>query len=92
MRAGEAHMVDVGAKDDTRRVAEAARASRSRARPIDAIVAGNLKKGDALGVARIAGIMAAKSTSELIPLCHPIALTKCRCAPAPPKRQTATNR
>jgi len=73
---GEAHMVDVGAKDDTHRVAEArAVISMSRA-AFDAIAQGNLKKGDALGTARIAGIMAAKRTSELIPLCHPIALTK----------------
>jgi cyclic pyranopterin monophosphate synthase len=74
--AGEAHMVDVGAKAETKRVAEAqALVSMSR-EAFDAIVQGNLKKGDALGTARIAGIMAAKRTSELIPLCHPIALTK----------------
>lgn len=73
--AGEAHMVDVGAKDDTQRVAEAAARVRMSRQAFDAIVAGNLKKGDALGVARIAGIMAAKRTSELIPLCHPISLT-----------------
>ncbi len=74
--AGEARMVDVGAKDDTRRIAEArGRITLSRA-AFDALVAGQLKKGDALGAARIAGIMAAKRTSDLIPLCHPIALTK----------------
>lgn len=73
---GSAHMVDVGAKDETHRVAEAyAVITMSRA-AFEAIVQGNLKKGDALGVARIAGIMAAKRTSELIPLCHPIGLTK----------------
>lgn len=77
-------MVDVGAKADTHRVAEAeARVLMSR-EAYDALVAGNLKKGDALGVARVAGIMAAKRTSELIPLCHPIALTKVEvhCTPA----------
>jgi cyclic pyranopterin monophosphate synthase len=82
--AGEAHMVDVGAKTDTYRVAEAeARVKMSR-EAYDALAAGNLKKGDALGVARVAGIMAAKRASELIPLCHPIALTKVevRCTPA----------
>jgi len=74
--AGEARMVDVGSKDDTRRVAEArARITLSRS-AFDALVAGQLKKGDALGAARIAGIMAAKRTSDLIPLCHPITLTK----------------
>lgn len=73
---GEAHMVDVGAKDDTMRAAEAVATVRMNAAAYDAIVRGNLKKGDALGTARIAGIMAAKRTSELIPLCHPIVLTK----------------
>ena len=73
---GEAHMVDVGAKDDTARVAEAQATVRMNAAAYDAIVRGNLKKGDALGTARIAGIMAAKRTSDLIPLCHPISLTK----------------
>ncbi len=73
--AGEARIVDVSAKDDTQRVAEAAARVRMSREAFAAIMAGNLKKGDALGVARIAGIMAAKRTSELIPLCHPIALT-----------------
>lgn len=73
---GEARMVDVSQKDDTQRVAEAAARVRMSREAFGAIVAGNLKKGDALGVARIAGIMAAKRTSELIPLCHPIALTR----------------
>ena len=74
--AGEARMVDVGAKDDTRRIAEArGRITLSRS-AFDALVAGQLKKGDALGAARIAGIMAAKRTSDLIPLCHPITLTR----------------
>jgi cyclic pyranopterin monophosphate synthase len=73
---GEAHMVDVGAKTDTHRVAEAQGRVRMSADAYAAIVQGDLKKGDALGAARIAGIMAAKRTSDLIPLCHPISLTK----------------
>ncbi|HEY3289258.1 MAG TPA: cyclic pyranopterin monophosphate synthase MoaC [Anaerolineae bacterium] len=72
---GEAHMVNVGAKADTARVAEARATVLMNAEAYDAIVRGNLKKGDALGAARIAGIMAAKRTSDLIPLCHPISLT-----------------
>jgi cyclic pyranopterin phosphate synthase len=72
---GEAHIVDVGAKAETQRVAEAHAVITMNRAAFDAIVQGNLKKGDALGTARIAGIMAAKRTSELIPLCHPIALT-----------------
>jgi cyclic pyranopterin monophosphate synthase len=74
--AGEARMVDVGAKDDTTRTAEAIARIDMSAEAFEALRAGNLKKGDALGVARVAGIMAAKRTSDLIPLCHPIALTR----------------
>ena len=74
--AGEAHMVDVAGKAETHRVAEAQAIVTMQPATLAAIVQGNLKKGDALGTARIAGIMAAKRTSELIPLCHPIALTK----------------
>jgi cyclic pyranopterin phosphate synthase len=73
---GTAHMVDVGAKTDTQRVAEAQAVISMNRAAYEAIVRGDLKKGDALGTARIAGIMAAKRTSELIPLCHPIGLTK----------------
>ena len=73
---GEAHMVDVGAKADTHRVAEARGVVKMNSEAYEAIVRGNLKKGDALGAARIAGIMAAKRTSDLIPLCHPISLTR----------------
>lgn len=73
---GEARMVDVSAKPATERVAVAeGRVVMSRA-TLDLIVSGNAKKGDVLGTARIAGIMAAKRTSELIPLCHPLALAK----------------
>lgn len=73
---GAAHMVDVGAKAETHRIAEASARITMSAEAYDAIERGNLKKGDALSAARIAGIMAAKRTSELIPLCHPISLTK----------------
>ena len=69
-------MVDVGAKADTRRIAEARGTVTLNADAYNAIVRGNLQKGDALGAARIAGIMAAKRTSDLIPLCHPVSLTK----------------
>ena len=74
--AGQAHMVDVGAKDETVRVALAAGSIRMLPDTLQLVAAGSAKKGDVLGVARIAGIMAAKRTSELIPLCHPIALTR----------------
>lgn len=74
--AGRADMVDVGEKPDSERVAVAAGAVYMQAETLRLIQAGALKKGDVLTVARIAGIMAAKRTSELIPLCHPIPLTK----------------
>ncbi len=74
--AGQAHMVDVGAKAETARLAR----SRGRIRMLPAtfelIRSGSAKKGDVLGIARIAAIQAAKRTSDLIPLCHPIALTR----------------
>jgi len=73
--AGQARMVDVTEKPDSERVAVAEGAVVMRAETLAALSAGNLKKGDALGVARVAGIMAAKRTPDLIPLCHPIALT-----------------
>lgn len=73
---GEAHIVDVGAKDATRRRAVASAELKASPETIRAIMGGDLKKGDALAVARIAGIMAAKKTPDLIPLCHPIALTR----------------
>jgi len=73
---GDAHMVDVGAKDETRRVATAEGRVLMQPETLDMIIAGNAKKGDVLGVARIAGIMAAKKTHDLIPLCHPLALNK----------------
>jgi cyclic pyranopterin phosphate synthase len=73
--AGEAHMVDVGGKNVTRRRAVATARLEASAETIDLIVGGRLKKGDAIAVARVAGIMAAKNTAGLIPLCHPIPLT-----------------
>ena len=73
---GSAHMVDVGAKPVSERVAVAAGRVRMRAETLRLIQAGEMKKGDVLGVARIAGIMAAKRTAELIPLCHPLPLTQ----------------
>ena len=73
---GQAHMVDVGAKAATHRVAVAGGQIRMQRATYVLIAAGGAKKGDVLGVARIAAIQAAKRTSELIPLCHPIALTR----------------
>ena len=72
---GAAHMVDVGDKATTARTATAAGEVSMRAETLDMIRNGLAKKGDVIATARIAGIMAAKRTSELIPLCHPIALT-----------------
>jgi len=74
--AGQAHMVDVGSKQDTRRSAVAAGTIRMQPATLALIMSGNAKKGDVLGIARIAAIMAAKRTSDLIPLCHPLALTR----------------
>lgn len=71
---GEAHIVDIGGKAVTSRRAVARAVLEAQPDTIAAILGGGLKKGDALAVARIAGIMAAKRTSELIPLCHPIGL------------------
>ena len=73
---GEANMVDVGDKAETTRTAIAEGTVTMRPETLDLILSGNAKKGDVLGTARIAGIMAAKRTHELIPLCHPILLTK----------------
>ena len=73
---GEARMVDVSEKPATERIAVAEGRVIMSAATLDLIVSGNAKKGDVLGTARIAGIMAAKRTAELIPLCHPLALAK----------------
>ncbi|TRW85591.1 cyclic pyranopterin monophosphate synthase MoaC [Mycolicibacterium sp. 018/SC-01/001] len=72
---GAAHMVDVTAKDVTKRVAVATGTVRTRADVIDLISSHGLPKGDALATARVAGILAAKRTSDLVPLCHPLAIT-----------------
>ncbi len=74
-QAGDAHMVDVGRKAVTRRRAVATGCIRMQPETLQRIISGEHKKGDVLSVARIAGIMACKRTAELIPLCHPLALT-----------------
>ncbi|MGE0499869.1 MAG: cyclic pyranopterin monophosphate synthase MoaC [Rhizobiaceae bacterium] len=73
---GKADMVDVGGKAETERTAVAAGAVTMKSETLDLIVAGNAKKGDVIGTARLAGIMAAKKAHDLIPLCHPLLLTK----------------
>jgi len=73
---GQAHMVDVAEKKDTHRIAVASGHIRMKPATLAIIRQGNAKKGDVLGIARIAAIMAAKRTSDLIPLCHPLALTR----------------
>ena len=73
---GQAHMVDVAAKPATHRVAVAQGSIRMQRATYELIAAGNARKGDVIGVARIAAIQAAKRTPELIPLCHPVALTR----------------
>jgi cyclic pyranopterin phosphate synthase len=73
---GQAHMVDVGAKAETHRIAVAAGTIRMKPETLAIIVSGTAKKGDVLGIARTAAIMASKRTSDLIPLCHPLALTR----------------
>lgn len=73
---GEAHMVDVGDKAETTRTAIAEGFVRMKPETLAIILAGDAKKGDVIGTARLAGIMAAKRTSDLIPLCHPLMLTK----------------
>jgi cyclic pyranopterin phosphate synthase len=74
-QSGEAHMVDVGAKDVTHRVAIAGGSIHMQSETLAMIIEGGHKKGDVLGIARIAGIMASKRTADLVPLCHPLALT-----------------
>jgi cyclic pyranopterin phosphate synthase len=73
---GQAHMVDVGAKAETHRIAIATGTIRMKPETLAIIVSGTAKKGDVLGIARIAAIMGAKRTSDLVPLCHPLALTR----------------
>ena len=74
--AGHAHMVDVSDKAETARMARATATVLVTEEAMGLLIQGNLKKGDAMGVARVAGIMGAKKTSELIPLCHPLPITK----------------
>ncbi|WP_341915297.1 cyclic pyranopterin monophosphate synthase MoaC [Ferrovibrio terrae] len=74
--AGEAHMVDVSDKAETERVARAGARVLMQKATLDLILSGQAAKGDVLATARIAGIMAAKKTSDLIPLCHPLALSQ----------------
>lgn len=73
---GDAHMVDVSDKDITNRIAVASSQIRMKRETLDAIAEGRAKKGDVLAVARLAGIMGAKKTADLIPLCHPLPITK----------------
>ena len=73
---GQAHMVDVAAKGETHRIARAAGTIRMAPATLALIAAGEAKKGDVIGIARIAAIQAAKRTAELIPLCHPLPLTR----------------
>jgi len=73
---GQAHMVDVGAKTETHRVARARGSIRMQAATLALITAGQASKGDVIGIARIAAIQAAKRTAELIPLAHPLPLTR----------------
>jgi cyclic pyranopterin phosphate synthase len=83
---GQARMVDVSQKAATERVAIAQGRVVMSAKTLDLVLAGNAKKGDVLGAARIAGIMAAKRTSELIPLCHPLALSRVEVDIAPDQK------
>ncbi|WP_407278077.1 cyclic pyranopterin monophosphate synthase MoaC [Aromatoleum evansii] len=73
---GQAHMVDVGDKSETRRVAVARGSISMKPETFAMVKSGNAKKGDVIGIARIAAIQASKRTSDLIPLCHPIPLTR----------------
>ncbi len=75
-RKGAAHMVDVGTKAETKRIAIARGHVKMALRTLELVEKGTARKGDVLGVARLAGIMAAKRTADLIPLCHPLALTR----------------
>ncbi|MBZ0130123.1 MAG: cyclic pyranopterin monophosphate synthase MoaC [Rhodobacteraceae bacterium] len=74
--AGDAHMVDVSGKPVTAREASAAGRVKMAPETLEIVMQGNAKKGDVLGVARLAGIMGAKRTADLIPLCHPLPITK----------------
>jgi cyclic pyranopterin phosphate synthase len=73
---GQAHMVDVGAKDVTHRVARASGRIRMQPATLALITSGTAKKGDVIGIARIAAIQASKRTADLVPLCHPLPITR----------------
>ena len=73
---GQAHMVNVGAKDETHRVAVAEGTIQMAPATFELIASGSAKKGDVIGIARVAAILASKKTAELVPLCHPISLTR----------------
>lgn len=73
---GQAHMVDVGAKAETQRVARATGTIRMKPETLALVASGHAKKGDVIGIARVAAIQGAKRTAELVPLCHPIAITR----------------
>ena len=73
---GKAHMVNVGEKNETHRIAVATGSIHMKPETMSAILEGTANKGDVLGIARIAAIMGAKKTSDLIPLCHPVGLTR----------------
>lgn len=88
---GQAHMVDVGDKDFTHRIAIAEGFITMQPHTLEKILQGDHKKGDVLGIARIAGIMAAKKTADLIPLCHPLALTKVDIALTPQTETTCVH-
>lgn len=89
--AGDAHMVDVGDKNITRRVAVAEGRITMLPDTLSLILKGEAKKGDVLGVARIAGIMAAKKTADLIPLCHPLMLSKVNIDLTPLEQESAVH-
>ena len=88
---GQAHMVDVGAKQETHRVARASGTIRMQPATLALIAAGSAKKGDVLGIARIAAIQAAKRTADLVPLCHPLPLTHVSAEFALDTRQAAVH-
>ncbi len=88
---GQAHMVDVAGKSETHRVARAAGTIVMESATLKRIVEGTARKGDVLGVARIAGIQASKRTGELIPLCHPIGLTRVAVELTPDEKRSAVD-
>src|SRR5437660_5724713 len=90
-RGGEARMVDVSEKAATERVAAAEGRVVMTAKTLDVVLAGNAKKGDVLGAARLAGIMAAKRTHELIPLCHPLPISNITVDIAPERKLPGFN-